>query len=268
MTTDAQTPAPTSLHPLEGRTALVTGASRGIGAAIARRLDAAGARVALTARTTAALEPVAADLTHDPVLLAGDLADAATPARIAEDAAAQLGRIDILVNNAGASEAIGPTHLLDATTIDALFALNVRAALLLTGLVAPSMIAAGRGTVINISSTAAARGVGYTALYAATKGALDAATRALAAEYGPTGIRVNTVRPGVTDTDMTADFMADPGARQYYSSLTPLRRTGHPTDVAELVTFLAGDAASHITAQTIVIDGGWADTGTIFPPTT
>jgi NAD(P)-dependent dehydrogenase (short-subunit alcohol dehydrogenase family) len=124
----------------------------------------------------------------------------------------------------------------------------------------------GGGSIITISSVAADRGTGLSMLYTATKGALDAATRALAAEWGPSRVRVNAVKPGITDTDMVAGLVSNPEAVAYYNGLVALRRTGTPEDVAELVAFLASDAAAYITAQTLAVDGGWATTGSIFPP--
>jgi NAD(P)-dependent dehydrogenase (short-subunit alcohol dehydrogenase family) len=258
--------APTAAEPLLGRTALVTGASRGIGAAVARRLDAAGARVALTARSADPLRVLAGALRHEPVVLPADLADPDAPAHVADAAAEALGgRVDVLVNNAGAAAGMGPSQVLTAAGIDGLFALNVRPALVLAGLLAPGMAERGGGSIVTVSSAAAARGAGFTALYAATKGALDAMTRALAAEWGPAGVRVNAVRPGITETDMTRDLMAGPAAA-FYRGQVALRRTGRPEEVAEVVAFLASDAAAYLTAQTITVDGGWADTGFILPP--
>jgi NAD(P)-dependent dehydrogenase (short-subunit alcohol dehydrogenase family) len=257
---------PTAAEPLLGRTALVTGASRGIGAAVARRLDAAGARVALAARSVGDLHRVADDLAHDPVVLEADLADPLAPAHLAEQAEGALGgRVDVLVNNAGVFSGAGPSHLLDAGSVDAAFALNVRPVLLLTGAVTAGMAARGSGSVVTVSSAAGRRGTPFTAAYAATKGALDAATRALAAEHGPAGVRVNAVLPGITVTSMTGRLFDDPAVVAFYTDRVALRRMGRPEDVADVVAFLASDAARYVTAQTLVVDGGWADTGAIFP---
>jgi len=109
------------------------------------------------------------------------------------------------------------------------------------------------------------RGTGFTAAYTATKGALDAATRALAAEHGPAGVRVNAVQPGITATSMIGELFGDPAVVAFYEDRVALRRIGRPEDVAEVVAFLASDAAAYVTAQTIAVDGGWADTGAILP---
>jgi NAD(P)-dependent dehydrogenase (short-subunit alcohol dehydrogenase family) len=244
---------------LKGRTALVTGASRGIGAAIARSLDRAGARIALVARGAEALDAVAAELQNEPVVLAADLSDPAVPQRLIADAQAQLGDVDILVNNAAVAARL-PTAELDAALIDELHAVNVRAPLLLIAALVPRMTERGSGVVINISSVSAIVGTPRRAAYAATKGALDAATRSLAMELGPHGIRVNSVAPGVVDTEMWARNKAIPGVVEQIEAMTPLRRWSTPDDVAEVVTFLAGDGARFITGETLCVDGGMART--------
>jgi len=248
-----------STHSLEGRTALVTGASRGIGAAIARSLDRAGARVALAARSVPALEAVAAELRNGPIVLAADLFDPAVPQRLVADAQTQLGPLDVLVNNAAVAARL-PTEELDAFLIDHLYAVNVRAPLLLIAALVPTMIQRSAGAVINVSSVSAMDGTPRRAAYAATKGAIDAATRSLAMELGPHGIRVNSVAPGVVDTEMWARNKAIPGVVEQIEAMTPLRRWSVPDDVADVVTFLAGDGARFITGETICVDGGMART--------
>ncbi len=180
---------------LAGRTALVTGASRGIGAATARALDTAGARVALSARSSDALHEVAGTMTHEPVVLTADLADTEAPAGLAGAALDALGKVDVLVNNAATAARLDTVDT-DAALIDTLLALNVRAPLLLIAALIPSMIERGGGSVIKLSSVSGVVGTPRRAAYAATKGALDAATRSLAVEFGPHRIRINSVAPG------------------------------------------------------------------------
>lgn len=244
---------------LEGRTALVTGGSRGIGAGIARALDAAGARVAIAGRHRVALDDVAAALSRDPVVLEADLADADAATALADRAVDALGSLDILVNNAGIGRRL-PTEQLDAATIDALHAVNVRAPLLLIARLVPVMKAAGGGAIVNLSSVSGVVGTPNRAAYAATKGALDAATRSLAVELGPHGIRVNSVAPGVVDTQMWARNKAVPGVVEGVEAQTALRRWSQPADVADVVVFLASDAARFVTGETIAADGGMART--------
>ena len=250
-------------HSLAGRTAIVTGASRGIGAAIARALDDAGARVALVGRDLDALDGVAGRLANDPVVLAADLADPGVPARVVAEASDRLGGIGVLVNNAAAA-ARAPTEELDAALVDRLYAVNVRAPLLLIAALVPSMVERGRGVIISISSGSAVVGTPRRAAYAATKGAIDAATRSLAIELGPHGIRVNSVAPGVVDTDMWARNKAVPGVIEQIEALTPLRRWATPEDIADVVTFLASDAARFVTGETVCVDGGLARTTELY----
>ena len=239
---------------LDGRTALVTGASRGIGAAIARALDAAGARVALAGRDRAALDGVASGLAHDPVVLTADLAGADAPAALADAAMAALGHVDILVNNAAIAHR-APTAGLTADVIDAQHAVNVRAPLLLIAALLPTV-----KSIVNLSSVSGVVGTPNRAAYAATKGALDAATRSLAMELGPAGIRVNSVAPGAVDTALWARNRAVPGVIEAIEAQTPLRRWATPEDIAGVVVFLASDAARFVTGETICADGGMART--------
>ncbi len=249
--------------PLDGRTALVTGASRGIGAATARALDRAGARVALCGRDQEALDKVAAGLDRDPVVLLADLADATAPVALATAALAALGTVDILVNNAATAARL-PTLELDAELIDTMYAVNVRAPLLLIAALLPSMLERHRGAIVNLSSVSGVVGTPRRAAYAATKGAIDAATRSLAMELGPHGIRVNSVAPGVVDTALWEKNKAIPGVVERIESQTPLRRWSQPEDIADVIVFLASDAARFITGETISADGGMARTLDLF----
>lgn len=244
---------------LAGRRALVTGASRGIGAAIAAALDRAGARVALAARDRAALDEVAAGLVNDPVVIPIDLSAVEGPGRLAEQTLAALGGVDVLVNNAAIAHR-GPAVDLDAETIDRLHAVNVRAPLLLISALLPGMIQQGRGSIINLSSVSGVIGTPKRAAYAATKGAIDAATRSMAMELGPQGVRVNSVAPGVVDTELWAKNKAIPGVVEQIEAQIALRRWSVPDDVADVVVFLASDASRYITGETLCVDGGMAKT--------
>jgi len=244
---------------LDGRTAVVTGASRGIGAAIARALDRAGARVALVARSRDALAEVAAALGHRPMIVDADLGDADAPAAVARRVIDTLGHVDVLVNNAGVGARL-PSVELDAETIDRMHRVNVRGLLLLTTAVLPSMVARRAGSIINVSSVSSQVGTPRRAAYAASKGAVDALTRSLAMEFGPHGIRVNCVAPGVIVTAMWEKNRAVPGVIEQVEAQVALRRWGLPEDVADVVVFLASDAARYVTAQTIEVDGGMAST--------
>lgn len=250
---------------LTGRTALITGASRGIGAAVAQRLSAAGAHVVLAARDAAALEGLAGDLPGEATVVAADLSRPDMPLELLDAATEVSDRLDVLVNNAGISGNV-PSDQLTPAMLDELLAVNVRSVLLLAGHGAARMAAAGGGSIVNVSSTVAASGVPWASAYSATKGALDAMTRSLAAEWGAQGVRVNAVRPGITRTDMTGQLLTLPGFSDFYDTQTPIGRIGEPEEVAALVAFLASDLSAYITGQAITIDGGWGDSQPLLPP--
>lgn len=243
---------------LEGRTAIVTGASRGIGAAIAEALDDQGATVLLCGRDGDALGSIAGRLERPTEPLIADLANEGDVRDLAARAL-ERGPIDILVNNAGVGVRMDSTDL-DAVIIDSIHAVNVRALLLLTTALLPPMIGRGSGSIINVSSISGVRGTPRRAAYAASKGAVDAMTRSLAMEFGPAGIRVNAVAPGAIETDMWERNRAIPGVIESIESQTALRRWGTPDDIADVVAFLASDAARYVTGQTIEVDGGMAST--------
>jgi NAD(P)-dependent dehydrogenase (short-subunit alcohol dehydrogenase family) len=249
--------------PLRGRTAVVTGASRGIGAATARALDEAGARVALVSRGGADLDEVAAGLVHEPLIVAADLRLPDTPHLVAGQVLERFGSVDILVNNAATAARLDTVDT-GAALIDELLAVNVRSPLLLIGALVPSMTDRGRGSIINLSSASALVGTPRRAAYAASKGAMDAATRSLAIELGPSGIRVNSVAPGVVDTALWAKNKAIPGVVEAIEGQTPLRRWAAPEDIADVIVFLASDAARFVTGETIAVDGGIARTLDLF----
>jgi NAD(P)-dependent dehydrogenase (short-subunit alcohol dehydrogenase family) len=250
---------------LDGRTAIVTGASRGIGAAVASALDSAGARVALVARTDSELHGVAVGLEHQPLVVVADLGAPDGPDLAAARALEAFGgRVDVLVNNAGAVLRKN-TEELTAAELDTLWAVNVRSVLLLCRAVLPVMVRGGGGSIVNVSSISAVRGTPRRAAYAATKAALDGMTRSLAMEYGPRGVRVNSVAPGAIETDMWRTPLAQDGVRQHVEGHVALRRVGVADDIAPVVVFLASDAARYMTGETLSVDGGMHATMNLYP---
>lgn len=233
---------------LDGRTALVTGGSRGIGEHSARALAAEGARVALAARSVDDLERVATDL-PDAVVLETDMSIAGAGGDLASRAVEALGGVDILVNNAGASEMPGQEA--------ELLQLNYIAPLETTNALAAQMGDRGHGSVIHISSVAGSLGLAEGATYSASKAALDSLARSQAAAFGPRGVRVNCVAPGLIITEMWAAGRETPGLAEGLERHISLGRWGVPEEVASVVAFLATDGARYISGQTITVDGGF-----------
>ena len=247
-----------SSHRLDGKVAVVTGASRGIGEASAHALDTAGARVVLTGRTTADLERVAAGLQHDPVVLTADLAPAGAGTDLAQRILHEVGGVDVLINNAGIPMRRTPAQLSEAD-FDLVFSINVRSLVMLSIGLAPSMIERGGGSIINISSVAGVHGPLGRVAYAGTKGAVDAMTRALAADWGPEGIRVNSIAPGLIATAIWEDARNNvPGLIDDLAGQIALKRWGFGDDIADVVLFFASDASRYVTGETLVVDGGLA----------
>lgn len=250
---------PTPDRPLLGQHALVTGGGRGLGAAISARLARAGARVAITGRDEKTLQQQAAQLPDDTVTVTADLADPTGPQHVLADVLHQMGGLDILVNNAGIFHH-GPSDQLTPADIDALFAVNTRGPLLLAAAAAAQMAVHGGGSIVNISSALGETGSANGSLYAASKGALDACTRALAAEWGPRDVRVNGVRAGLLRSDASRFLTENEQLRHRYEQTVPLRRLGENADAAEAVLFLASPASAYITGQTLNVDGGSSTT--------
>ena len=241
---------------LDGKRALVTGASRGLGRACAAALAEAGARVVLAARGREALEGVAGEIEAAggaTEVLPLDIADVAR----ATEALAALGPVDILVNNAGGNR---PAPLLDVTVedFDAVMGINVRGAYFCAQAVAREMVAAKRGGVIvNMSSQMGHVGGPRRTVYCASKHAIEGMTKAMAMDLAPHAIRVNAIAPTFIATPMTVPFLDDPAFREDTLNRIALGRLGKLPDVMGAIVFLASDAASLITGTSLLIDGGW-----------
>ena len=249
------------LFDLSGKTALVTGGSRGLGLQMAQALGEAGARVLLSSRKAAELEAAVAQLKSEGIaaeFIAADASKDADVARLADEAIARLGHIDILINNAGASwGAPAEEHPVEAW--DKVMNLNIRGIFLLTQLIGrKSMLPRKSGHIINVASIAGLGGnpaFMKTIAYNTSKGACITFTQALAAEWGPHGINVNAIAPGSFETKMSAPMFADGGGAKLVRNV-PLRRTGDDEDLKGLVLLLASDAGKHITGQVVAVDGG------------
>jgi NAD(P)-dependent dehydrogenase (short-subunit alcohol dehydrogenase family) len=237
-------------HELEGQRALVTGATSGIGRAVAVQLARGGAEVLVHGRDAGrgaeTVQEIAA-AGGNAGFLAADLSDTADVERLASEA----GDVDILINNAGIS-GFAPTAEFDPAVFDKMFATNVRAPFLLVAALAPGMVARGRGSIVSLSSMAGGVGLVGGAAYGATKAALEAMTRAWAAEYSASGVRVNAIAPGpvYTPTPSGPEFIAALG------ETTPMHRASQPEEIAEVIAFLASPRASYITGTTVAADGG------------
>ncbi|HEY3946037.1 MAG TPA: SDR family oxidoreductase [Solirubrobacteraceae bacterium] len=235
---------------LEGQRALVTGATSGIGRAAALQLARNGAEVVVHGRnaergaeTVREIEAAGGNASF----VAADLADAPDVQWLASE----VGDVDILINNAGIS-AFRPTAEFDPAVFDKMFASNVRAPFFLVAALAPGMAARGHGSIVNLSSMAGGVGLAGGAAYGATKASLEAMTRAWAAEYSASGVRVNAIAPGPV-------YTPTPSGPEFISALgqtTPMHRASQPEEIGEVIAFLASPRASYITGTTVAADGG------------
>ncbi len=244
---------------LSGRTALITGGSRGIGRATALLMARAGADVAIGYQANeAAAQSVKNDtekLGRRCLALKADISKKAEVQAAVEQMAREFGRIDILVNNAGIWTylEIGSG---DATAWKETMAVNLDSVYYFTDAVVPHMKRQGSGRIINVGSTAGIRGEAFHSHYAATKGAVQALTKSWAPEFAPFGILVNCVAPGWVDTDMCTEVFSDPDYRERVRQSIPLKRIPPPEDIAGPIVFLASDLSRHITGAIINVNGG------------
>lgn len=259
-----------NIHPmnsrasLQGKVALVTGGGRGIGRAIARRLAEAGAHVVIASRKLENLEATAREFASLPgriIPIACHVGRLPELENLVRQTEAQAGPIDIVVNNSATNIGQGPA--LDATDemFDKIVEINVKSALRLIRLIVPGMIArrAG-GSIINIASVSGLKPQPGGLLYSFTKAGLIMMTRSWAQEFGPHGVRVNALAPGLIQTDFSEYFWKDDARRKAFEAQQPIRRLGQPEDVAGLALHLASDESAFITGQVFVIDGGYTAT--------
>lgn len=243
---------------LAGRTALVTGASRGIGRAIALALASAGAGVACAARARDQIESTAAAIEAAGGRARAIPLDVTSGEQIrasVREAESALGSIDILINNAGVT-LDKPTLEVSDDEWDHVLAANLTSMFRCARAVAPGMIARGRGKIINLGSMYGVLGVPRYAAYCASKAAVGGLTRSLAAEWARHGIQVNCLAPGYVNTDIPRAALADPRTRERFLSKIPARRIGEPEEIATLAVYLASAASDFMTGQTVYLDGG------------
>ena len=242
---------------LSGKTALVTGASRGIGAAAARALAAVGAEVMIGyLLEQPAAEGVAGRIREaggKAESLAADLTQRGEAEMLVAETVDRLGKLDILVNNAGIWSS-SPTEEMTDTEWERMLAVNLSGPFHVTRAAIPHLKAT-HGTIVNVSSTAGQRGEAFHAHYAATKGALQSWTKSLAAELAADGIRVNAVAPGWVETDMTRDTLQDQRLEEIKRTI-PLGRPGRPEEIASAIVFLASNAASYVQGEILNVNGG------------
>ncbi|MEK7945663.1 SDR family NAD(P)-dependent oxidoreductase [Pigmentiphaga sp. YJ18] len=243
---------------LDGRTALVTGAGKGLGRAIAMGLAQAGANVALLARTARDVEAACEEIRATgarALPLAADATDSAQVDRAVSAVLDEFGTLDILVHSAGGSQRKPVLELADDEW-KRLIGANLDSTFYVCRAAGRAMHAQGRGSIINIASAAGLRGRPNNSPYSAAKAAMINFSRALAMEWAPQGIRVNTLAPGRFLTPLTEAEMSDPAKHAAFVRNVPLGRIGRPEELKEIVVWLASDASAFVTGSTIVIDGG------------
>jgi NAD(P)-dependent dehydrogenase (short-subunit alcohol dehydrogenase family) len=248
---------PLALFRLDGRTAIVTGASSGLGDRFARVLHAAGANVVVAARRADRLAALVDEL-PGALAVAADLSDADDRERVVATAVERFGAVHVLVNNAGIGHKVAVEDE-ELDTFRSAMELNVTAVWHLSKLCAPSMIAAGGGTIVNVASVLGH--VGSTPIkqahYCASKGAVVNLTRELALQWARKGVTVNALCPGWFPSEMTAGMDTDEGSQRFIAANTPIPRMGNAHELDGALLLLASPAGSFITGQSLIVDGGW-----------
>jgi NAD(P)-dependent dehydrogenase (short-subunit alcohol dehydrogenase family) len=249
----------TSLFDLTGKKALVTGASRGIGRAIAVGLAAAGADVALASRSADQLEEVRRQVEatgRKAVVIPTDVSDADAVRGMVADALGIFGTLDVLVNNAGGSSFMGPFTDMRFRGWEKVMRLNVDSVVHACQALAPHLLERGSGSIVNIASVAGLTGSPALAAYGASKAALVSLTKTLAIEWGSAGVRVNALCPGWTATDLNRDLWSNEQASAALMTRVPMGQWAKPEEMVGPAVFLASDASSYVTGQVLVADGG------------
>jgi dehydrogenase/reductase SDR family member 4 len=245
------------LGALDGKVAIVTGASRGIGRAIAETFAREGARVAICGRKLDSLEPVAREIGPAAMAIVCHVGRPEQIENLVSSTTREFGPVDILVNNAATNISFGPCLEIEEAQFDKMIEINLKSAFRLIKAIAPGMCERGSGSIINIASVAGLRPQLHSLLYSMTKAALIMMTQSYALELGAKGVRVNAIAPGLIQTVLSEHYWKDDAQRQAFLEKQPIQRLGQPADVAELALLLAGDKGSYITGQTYTVDGGF-----------
>jgi dehydrogenase/reductase SDR family protein 4 len=244
---------------LAGKVAVITGSTKGIGKSIAEEMANAGARVVISSRKADACEAVRREFEarrQEAIAVPCNVGRREDVEALVEATLRKWGRIDILVCNAASNPAFGPILKVSDDVFDKIMLTNVKSVFWLGNMVLPQMAERGGGAMIIISSIGALRGSGSTGLYGTSKAAEAGLCRALACEWGPKGVRVNCIAPGLIKTDFARALWEDEARRKAREAQAPLRRLGEPRDIGGVAVFLASEAAAYITGQMIVADGG------------
>lgn len=242
---------------LNGKVAIVTGASRGIGRAIAEAFAREGARIVICGRKQDTLDQVAAEIGPAVKPFVCHVGRADQIEHLVEFTTREFGRVDILVNNAATNISFGPCLAIDESQFDKMIEINLKSAFRLVKAAAPGMCHRGSGSILNIASIAGLRPQRHSLLYSMTKAALIMMTQSYALELGPKGVRVNAIAPGLIQTTLSEHYWKDGAQRDSVLEKQPIQRLGRPSDVAELALLLASEKGSYVTGQTFTVDGGF-----------